>query len=382
MFQELARTLAGHVADGAVPGLVALLDRHGQTEVIALGAMSVGGPPMTRDTIFRITSMTKPLCAAAAMMLIDDGVLDLDEPVDRLLPELADRQVLRRPDAPLNDVEPARRPISLRDLLTLRLGLGMILAPDAGGYPIQQAIDAAGLMLGPPLPRTVLTPDEWMARLGELPLIAQPGERWMYDAGLHVLGVLLARAAGQPLETLLPQRLLDPLGMTDTHFTVPHDKLDRFADCYRFDPSAGLTPADPARAWQTPPSFPEAASGLVSTADDYLAFARMLLAGGVHDGARLISAALVADMTTDQLTADQRRDGAMFLDGRGWGLGMSTAAAGQTGAYGWDGGFGTSWRSDPNTGLTAILLTQRLFDPDPGPAYGAFHAALDSLAPT
>lgn len=378
MFQELSRNLAGHVAAGAVPGLVALIDRGGETQVVALGAMSVGGPPMARDTLFRITSMTKPLCAAVAMMLVDDGVLALDEPVDRLLPELADRQVLRRLDGPLDEVEPARRPISLRDLLTLRLGLGMILAPDAGRYPIQQAIDSAGLMLGPPLPRTALSPDEWMARLGELPLMAQPGERWMYDAGMHVLGVLLARAAARPLETLLRERLLDPLGMADTHFTVPPEKLDRFADCYRFDPASGLTPADPTPAWLTPPSFPEAASGLVSTADDYLAFARMLLAGG----GGLISEASVAEMTTDQLTDAQRQGGAMFLDGQGWGLGMSTAPAGQAGPYGWDGGFGTSWRSDPRTGLSAILLTQRLFDPDPGPAYGAFHRALDSLVIT
>lgn len=382
MFQKLSESLAGHIAEGAVPGLVALLDRQGETQVIVLGATSVGGPPMARDTLFRITSMTKPLCAAVAMMLVDDGVLTLDEPADRLLPELAGRRVLRRLDGPLDEVEPAQRPISLRDLLTLRLGLGMILGPNADDYPIQQAIDAAGLMLGPPLPRTTLTPDEWMDRLGQLPLMAQPGERWMYDAGMHVLGVLLARAAEQPLETLLRERLLEPLGMTDTHFTVPPEKLDRFADCYRYDPNAGLTPADPSRAWLTPPSFPEAASGLVSTAEDYLAFARMLLAGGVHDDQRLISQASVAEMTTDQLTDDQRRDGAMFLDGRGWGLGMSTAAAGRAGAYGWDGGFGTSWRSDPSTGLSAILLTQRLFDPDPGPAYGAFHAALDSLVTT
>ncbi|MGH6997898.1 MAG: serine hydrolase domain-containing protein, partial [Phenylobacterium sp.] len=198
----------------------------------------------------------------------------------------------------------------------------------------------------------------------------------------HVLGVLLARAADRPLETLLRERLLGPLGMADTHFTVPPEKLGRFADCYRFDPDAGLMGADHDSAWLTPPSFPEAASGLVSTADDYLAFGRMLLAGGVHDGARLISQASVAEMTTDQLTAAQRRDGAMFLDGRGWGLGMSTPPAGQAGPYGWDGGFGTSWRSDPRAGLTAILLTQRLFDPDPGPAYGAFHGALDSSAIT
>lgn len=382
--QSLSHAMTKQVESGAVPGLVAVISRLGQIDVEVAGAKSVGGPAMTRDTIFRITSMTKPISAVATMMLIEAGRLGLDDPVDRWLPELADRQVLRRLDGPLDDVEAAKRPITIRDLLTLRMGFGLIMA-QSSDYPIQQAIDGLGLSLGPPKPRTLLGPDEWIAKLGSLPLMAHPGEAWMYDTGLQVLGVLLARVAGQPLESLLQELVLDPLGMKDTGFTVPASELHRLADCYMVDPATGgLRPYDEARdsQWSRPPAFPHAAGGLVSTADDYLAFGTMMLNGGTHDGQRLLSDASVALMATDQLSPSQRNQAAMFLDGAGWGLGMSTPTDNARGpqGFGWDGGFGTSWRSNPATGTVAILMTQRMQSMEPCPVHAAFWSLAAYLA--
>ena len=188
----------GHVARGYAPGVVALIGRGEDSHVMAVGAKALGGTdPMHRDTIFRIASLTKPITATAAMMLIEEGRLRLDEPVDRLLPELGDRRVLRRIDGPLDYTVPARRPITVEDVLTFRLGLGVLMAPP-GTYPIQRAITALGLVgFGPPDPTSPHDPDEWMRRLGTLPLMAQPGEQWIYTTGSNLLGVLIARAARQ-----------------------------------------------------------------------------------------------------------------------------------------------------------------------------------------
>jgi CubicO group peptidase (beta-lactamase class C family) len=188
--------MAGYVERGDVPGIVTLVSRRGEVHVDAIGMQAVGGSaPMRRDTIFRIASLTKPITAAAAMILVEECTLRLDEPVDRLLPELASRKVLKRLDGPLDDTVPANRPISLRDLLTLRMGLGYIMEPSSA-YPIQQAVNAQQILQGPPKPQTLPAPDEWIRRVATLPLMHQPGEQWMYDLGLDVLGVLIARASG------------------------------------------------------------------------------------------------------------------------------------------------------------------------------------------
>ena len=177
---RMREVMAGHVERGEVPGLVALVDRRGEVHVDALGTKAVGGDPMRRDTIFRIASMTKPVAAVAAMILVEECRLRLDDPVDGLLPELADRRVLKRLDGPLDDTVPANRPITLRDLLTLRLGIGAVMVFPAR-YPIQLVMDEAGVVPGPDSPS--LAPDEWMKRLGGLPLMHHPGERWMYETG-------------------------------------------------------------------------------------------------------------------------------------------------------------------------------------------------------
>ena len=369
---RLRDVLAGHVERGDVPGLVALVGRRGETHVDAIGALAAGGGrgPVARDTIFRIASMTKPVVAVAALILVEEGRLRLDEPVDRLLPELAGRRVLRRIDAPLDDTVPAHRPITLRDLLTFRLGFGIVFAPP-DTHPVQRALGELGLGDGPPAPATPPAPDEWIRRFGTLPLLHQPGERWMYNTGSNVLGVLIARAAGQPLEAFLRERVFEPLGMRDTGFSVPAADLDRLATSYLVGPGGGtLQLHDEARGgqWSRPPAFPSGAGGLVSTADDFLAFARMLLDGGRMGSRRLLSRPSVETMTTDQLTPAQKAATEWlpgYFEGHGWGFGVAVVTRREdflsVGAYGWDGGLGTVWRSDPREEMVAILMTQRAF---------------------
>lgn len=370
--------MAGHVECGQVPGLVTLVSRRGEVHVGAIGVKAIGSPspdPMRRDTIFRITSMTKPITAAAAMILVEECKLRLDEPVDRLLPELANRRVLTRLDAPLDDTVPAHRPITVRDLLTFRMGVGLIMGPP-DRYPILKAVGELGLSgFGPPLPATPHAPDEWMRRLGTLPLMGQPGQRWMYNTGSYVLGVLIARASGQPFEAFLRERIFEPLGMTDTGFSVPPDKLDRLATSYW----AGLEPHDGVADshWARPPVFPDGGAGLVSTIDDYLAFGQMMLDKGTYRGERILSRPSVEAMITDQLTPEQKA-GSDFVPGywdtRGWGFGVAivTKRDGPSsipGRFGWDGGYGTSWASDPSEGMVAILMTQRAGFPLLSPVY-------------
>jgi len=368
------------MADGHGPGCVGLVGQGDACEAVVIGDLSFeNAQPMARDTLFRIASMTKPITAAAAMMLVEDGLIALDEPVDRLLPELADRRVLTHMDALLDETVPARRPITVEDLLSFRLGTGLVLAPPAT-YPIQRAIAEMGLMgFGPPDPASPLTPDEWIARLGELPLMAHPGERWLYSAGSNVLGVLIARAAGKPLGEVFAERIFQPLGMKDTGFWVPAEQAHRLCAGYR--PGAdGLELYDegPDGPWTRPPPFPAGDAGLVSTADDFFAFSRVLAHGGRSGERQLLSPASVQAMTRNHLTPEQIAGGAMILGpNMGWGYGMAVAIAPtedgeHAGSYGWAGGFGTSWTADPVSGRTAILLTQTMFT---GPQDQAIHKA-------
>jgi CubicO group peptidase (beta-lactamase class C family) len=366
--------LSGHVEHAALPGLIALVARHDQVHVDVLGTNAFGDrTPMPRDAIFRVASLTKPITAAATMILVDDGVLRLDDPIDDWCPELADRRVLRSIDAPLDDTVPAIRPITVHDLLTFRFGFGAVMtAPRT--YPIQRAEAELQLAtLGPPWPPPPFGPDEWIARLGSLPLMDQPGEVWRYNTGAQVLGVLIERAAGRPLETFLRERLFGPLAMTDTAFHVSSPQRDRFTTAYRPDPdSGGVQVLDDVASslWRAPPAFPNAAGWLVSTIDDFWAFVQMLTGGGAAGGDRILAEGSVAQMTADHLTAAQREQARLFLGGGGWGFCLAVPAAdgapGIPGGFGWDGGTGTTWRSEVDGDLTGILFTQRaMTDPQP-----------------
>jgi CubicO group peptidase (beta-lactamase class C family) len=361
----------GYVERGYLPGLVTLISRRGETHVDVIGTMAFdSAEAMRRDTIFRIASVTKPIVAAAAMTLVEECTLRLDEPVDALLPELANRRVLRSLESPLDDTVPANRPITLRDVLTFRLGYGLIFAPP-GQYPIQAALDDAGFSPGPQLPS--IPPDELMKRYGSLPLLHQPGERWLYNSGSDILGVLIARATDMTLGDFLQERIFTPLGMKDTGFSVPANKLDRLPGSYWTNFETGefgvFDPVQGSR-FSSPPAFESGAGGLVSTVDDLFAFAQMMLGNGKFGNERILSRPSVALMTTDQLRPKHKADSDFFpgfWDSHGWGFGVAIntrrdGMASTPGRYGWDGGYGTSWYVDPAEELVGILLTQRVWD--------------------
>ena len=362
--ERLEEIVETAVARGDAPGVVAAVGRGDETQVATAGVMAVGGPPMRSDTLFRIASITKPVTAAVVLSLAEDGLLGLDEPVDRWLPELADRRVLRRPDGPLTDTIAAERAVTTRDLLTFTWGFGMqgamFMAPEP--WPIVSAVAERELSsFGAPSPDTTPGPDTFMARLGELPLLAQPGERWLYSAGSQVLGVLAARAAGAPFGDVMRERVLGPLGMDDTAFHAAD--TSRLATAYE-KVDGELTVRDqPDGQWSRPPRFPDGAAGLVSTAEDLLRFGRMLLRGGDP----VLKPATVAEMTRDQLTPAQRArvwPGFSFLGDRGWGYGVSVTEWGYT----WEGGSGTAWANVPDQDLTVVVLIQRAIDETGPPA--------------
>jgi CubicO group peptidase (beta-lactamase class C family) len=386
--------MAAHVAGGRLPGLVTLVACGDEAHVDLIGTPSfVDDTPLARDAIFRIASLTKPITAVATMSLIEEGLLRLEQPIDELVPELASRRVLRAIDAELDDTVAANRPITVEDLLSSRLGFGSVMAPP-GSYPIQRAEAELGLQSigGPPWPPVAHDVDGWIGALGSLPLMSQPGEQWLYNTSSQVLGVLLARACGRDLESVLRERIFEPLRMTDTGFTVPAAQLSRLTTFYRPNPETGeLSVVDDAAHswWSTPPSFPDASGWLVSTIEDYWSFVSMLLAGGTGQGEGILSPAAVALMTADRLTPSQCDAAALFLgEHGGWGLGLQVPATGSWGqplpcGIGWDGGTGTTWRSNSRSGVTGIQFTQcEATSPEPSPVVQDFWAGVNAAAAT
>jgi CubicO group peptidase (beta-lactamase class C family) len=386
--------MEAHVAAGRLPGLVTLVAYGDDVHMDTIGTPSfVDETPLRRDAIFRIASLTKPITAVATMSLVEEGLLRLEEPIDELVPELAGRRVLRAIDAELDDTVPANRPITLEDLLSYRFGFGTVMAPPRS-YPIQRAEADLGLRSigGPPWPPVAHDVDGWIGALGSLPLMCQPGEQWLYNTSGQVLGVLLARACGQDLASVLRERIFEPLGMIDTGFTVPTEHLSRLTTFYVPNAETGDLSVldDPAHSWwSTPPSFPDGSGWLVSTIDDYWSFVSMLLAGGTGHGERILSPATVALMTADRLTPSQRDASRLFLgEHGGWGLGLEVPATGSSDrplpcGIGWDGGSGTTWRSNPRSGVTGILFTQRqATSPVPPPVVEDFWAGVNAATAT
>lgn len=364
-------TLHRYVDEGRIPGAVGLVAQGDDVQVVAVGSVDVeGSAPMARDSVFRLASVTKPVTAAAVMMLVDEGRLALDSPVERWLPELAAPSVVRTPSSPVDDVVPAARPVTVEDLLSFRAGWGL---PSDFSLPAAQAL--LGVQ-GDVRPRQDWpAPDTWLALLAQVPMLRQPGDAWLYGTPSDLQSVLVARVSGRSFPEFLAERIFEPLGMRDTAFEVPEAKRHRFTSAYVPAPDGTLTLSSALDddQWATTPAFPSGGGGLVSTVDDVLAFARMLLAGGEAPGRPLLTPASVRRMTTNHLTAAQRTDAALFLQGQGWGYGgqvdlSPTEPWNVPGRYGWVGGTGTTAHIIPTSGTTTILLTQvAMTSPTPTP---------------
>ena len=366
---RLTAAMQHYVDGGDIAGVVTLVHRHGETvHSDVLGWQDEEARiPMRRDTLFRIASMTKPIVSVAALMLVEEGRLRLGEPVDRLLPELARPKVLRRPGGALDDVTDAPRATTLKDLLLHRSGIAYPLTAEG---PLAQALFGFNHLVLP----GDHTMDDWMARMGALPLAYPPGQRWHYGFSTDVLGVLIQRASGMSFADFLRTRIFEPLGMRDSFFWVPPDKLDRFGPAYTPDPKTGrrIVVDHPSNSrWVNPASFPSGGAGLVSTADDYLKFAKVILGRGKSGNVRLLSRASFDLMTTDHLTPEERATpflGLPFWNAMGFGLGLSMAdnparqdGLGSPGRFGWPGAYGTWWVADPAEDMIALMMIQLYF---------------------
>jgi CubicO group peptidase (beta-lactamase class C family) len=319
------------VETGSVPGASALVACGDEVEIASAGELQA-------DSIARIASLTKPITAAGVMLLVDEGRIRLADPIERWLPELASPRVVRTPESPLDDAVPAARPITVEDVLTSRAGWGF---PSDFSLPASVELFQQLPVFGPRL-----TQDEWLATLAQVPMLRQPGEAWLYNTCSDIQGLLIERVSGAPLADFFTERIFEPLGMTDTSFQVPAEKLDRLPPYYRSQPAPVQE-----RLWTEPPIFPSGAGGLVATLTDWHRFGRMLLAAG----GELLSPQAVRMIMSDHLTQEQRDASTLFLEGAGWGFGGAVAADGR---YGWVGGTGTTAHVAPSTGTIAVLFTQ------------------------
>ncbi len=374
-FEQIWQVPEADVASGRVPGFTGAVRIRGHVEVRAGGRMATGpdAPPMRDDTLFRIASVTKPIGGALLLSLVQDGVLGLDDPIATWIPEAADARVLLDAEGPLDRTVPAQRPITVRHLATCTSGWGCVLAPS----PLQAAMFERGVFPGPLTPP--MTGDEFVARVAELPLAFQPGEGWLYDTGIDVLGVVLSRAAGRTLSELVAERITGPLGMTSTSFWT--GDVDRLATAYTPDPD-GLAVLDPPDGgFAGPVRFEELSSGLLSTAGDLLRFFSAMADGG----APVLSRNSLALMTAAALTDAQRRAGGPILGpGDSWGLATGVDAEASRrwqapGRWGWTGGTGTTAYVDPVRDTVCVLLTQRAMT-GPQDGFDEFWTAVAEVA--
>ena len=357
--------IAEAVDAGLLSGAVSMVWHRGEVlQINEFGYRDIESDlPMQRDTIFRIASMTKPVTVAAAMAMADEGKLALTDPVTRWLPEMADMRVLIDPTGPLDNSAPADRPITVDDLMTHRSGLAYTFSV---GGPISRAYRKVALRQDQ---------DHWLAEVAALPLVHQPGERLTYSQSTEVLGIILSRIEGRSLHDILTERIFEPLNMPDTGFYLTPDKRERTATMYRLDAHNGLQNDAMGPIPVKEPLLCQGGAGLVSTVDDYVRFARMLLAGGTVDGVRVLSEQSVQLMRADRLTEDQHRQpflGMPFWIGRGFGLNLSVVTdpaksaqlfgPGGRGTFSWPGAYGTWWQADPENDLILIYLIQNFPD--------------------
>lgn len=347
MISALQRLLGRHVEQGTIPGAVASLGH--ELKPVGVGPAEPGGPPIRTDAIFRIQSMTKPITAVAALRLVEQGAIALDEPIERWMPELADRRVLTHPTASLSDTVAAVRPITLRHLLTNQSGYGVI----ATESPLQAALHDAGLApSNEPVDRGA---DAWLAAVSKLPLAHQPGEGWRYHLSYQLLGILLGRISDASTVEVLRREIFDVVGMPDTGFRVPDSESHRLVPAFRRTPDGLQLVEGAGSGFHTGPApFDESHAELVSTLADYHAFARALVDG------KLLSAQTLAQLTTDQVDASAKTPDSFypgFWDGTGWSYGVQITTEGPyQGRIGWAGGFGTGFFIDPDGTISILMI--------------------------
>jgi CubicO group peptidase (beta-lactamase class C family) len=374
ILERLRAPATAAVRTGDIPGVITLIWQGGRVvDLHAEGVADVAsGRPMERSAIFPIASMSKPVTAAAGLRLLEQGKLRLEDPITKWAPEFADMRVLKRSDGAIDDTYAAPRTITVEDLMTHRSGLTYGFTSNS---PLAAELSKTfGFGIACPM-----DPDAWIKAMAALPLACAPGERFEYGHSTDLLGFILGRAAGCSFQDVVRRELFEPLGMDDTGFWVPPDKRGRFV-VNTTSPAVGQFTADPIGWFTTPQpaAFASGGQGLVSTADDYLAFARMLVRGGETDNGRLLQPETVRLMTTNRLTPAQREAGFMgipFFGSRGFGLGVSVVmdaqgharmGAGDVGAFGWPGAFGGWWQADPASDMVLIWLQDCMPPPPQG----------------
>jgi CubicO group peptidase (beta-lactamase class C family) len=345
-----------------IPGAAMLISRHGKVAYSeALGIQDpVSGKAMTKETIFRIYSMTKPVISIAIMMLAEEGRLMISDPVSRFLPELGHLNVgveRRQGDSTTLELQPAAQPMTIQDLLRHTSGLTYGIFGDSLVKAAYREAHIGSMRA---------SNDEFIRALGTVPLAYQPGTVWEYSVSTDVLGVVLERIHGKPLDEVLEERIFRPLGMPDTGFWVQPENHGRLAQAFDTDPVTGV--AVRLNGMLQRPNFLSGGGGLASTMADYLRFARMLQNGGELDGARLLSRKTLAFMASDHLGGlPAARSGLSYLPGPGYGFGLGFAVRtdaggaimpGSVGDFTWSGLAGTYFWIDPKEDLLAIFMMQ------------------------
>ena len=357
--KRINRVMQGYVDENKLAGLVTMIARRGKVAHFeCFGMMDIeSNKPMQSDTIFRIYSMSKPITSVAVMMLYEEGYFQLNDAVSKFIPEFKNVRVFVKKTEAGVEMAEAERKITIRDLLAHTSGLAYGLSEDT---PVDEMYQEEKML------KWDETLEEKVRRLVKLPLANQPGSTWRYSVATDVLGYLVEVISGLSFDVFLEERIFEPLGMEDTGFYVPAEKISRFATLYKAEETDSFE-RDETLYWGDFSKLPRLLSGgggLVSTASDYMRFCQMLLNGGELDGVRLLSRKTVELMTANHLPDELIRQGNM-TKGYGFGLGFGvlldvaqSEALGSEGEYSWGGAASTGFWIDPNEELIGILMTQ------------------------